>query len=298
MHDTNTSRESAIRSFALLLQTMRAIIHPADLPLSAWVVGLNAEYGIATPLAIGVGDRLDHLRELSALEAWEVVAAWIDAELAAVAAGETVAEERYQSIARQYIGAECVHCGHEFGPADDMVPCDYTPAGRELYSCDRFGSCRPAADEYELDELSIQRVYKQIIQRQSQQTAADDDTLVVVAEPPVAVVTPFTAALDYIVEIRKQAGELPADMPVRCVCCGRELGPDPIVVRHDAGVDLACPQGVGCNDPIVDLCTYCHRPLIGNSEVVGHDDAGHVQRCCGIGFGCGTEFIITVEGNR
>ncbi|MFI1237523.1 hypothetical protein [Nocardia salmonicida] len=257
MHDTNTSPESAIRSFALLLQTMRAIIHPADLPISAWTVGLDAEYGIATPLAVAVGARLDHLRELSALEAWEVAVAWIDAELAAVAAGQTVAEERYQSIARKYVGIECVHCGHEFDAADDMVPCDYTPAGRELYSCDRYGSCRPAADECELDELSIQRVYKQI-----SETPAQDDK------------------------------------PVRCVCCGRELGADPIAVRHDAGVDLVCPEGVGCNDPIVDLCTYCHRPLAGNSDVVGHDDAGHVQRCCGIGFGCGTEFVITAEDNR
>ncbi|MEV0078050.1 hypothetical protein AB0H58_16725 [Nocardia neocaledoniensis] len=158
MHDSNTSRDSAIRSFALLLQTLGAIVHPAEIGAARLMIGLDAEYGMVGQLIQLLADRLDVLRELNAVEAWEVVAAWFDAELAAVAAGESVAEAKFQSIARQYTGAECIHCGRQFAPEDDMVPSDYTPAGREVYSC---GPCihGPA----ELDELSIQRVYNQVL---------------------------------------------------------------------------------------------------------------------------------------
>lgn len=157
MHDNPTTHESAIRSFALLLQTMGAIVHPCELDAARWLVGLNAEYGIVGQLVQLLADRVDVIRELSAVEAWEIVTAWFDAELAAVAAGETAADARLLSIARQYTGAECIHCGREFAPENDMVPCDYTPAGREVYAC---GDCTHGPAE--LDELSIQRVYNRI----------------------------------------------------------------------------------------------------------------------------------------
>lgn len=158
MHDSNTTRDGAIRSFALLLQAMGAIVHPIDLGVARWMVGLDSEYGVVGRLFQLLADRLDVIRDLSAVEAWEVVTAWFEAELSAIAAGESVADERLQSIARQYTGAECVHCKREFAPDDDIVPCDYTPAGREVYAC---GGCLHGPAE--LDELSIQREYNKIL---------------------------------------------------------------------------------------------------------------------------------------
>lgn len=152
MHDNLTTRDSAIRSFALLLQAMGAIVHPIDLDAARWMVGLNAEYNMVGQLFQVLADRIDVIRDLSAVEAWEIVFAWFDAELAAVAAGESVAEARHRSIARQYTGVECIQCKRELAPDDDIVPRDYSLAGRELYAC---GDCvhGPA----ELDEVSIQR---------------------------------------------------------------------------------------------------------------------------------------------
>lgn len=157
MHDSNTTRESAIRSFALLLQAMGAIVHPVDLGAANYMVGLDSEYGMVGQLFQLLADRIDVIRDLSAVEAWEIVTAWFDAELSAVAAGESITDERMQSIARQYSGMECIHCGREFASADDMVPCDYTPAGRDVFAC---GDCVHGAAE--LDDVSIQRVYNQI----------------------------------------------------------------------------------------------------------------------------------------
>lgn len=162
MQDNPTTRDGAIRSFALLLQAMGAIVHPVDLNLSRWMVGLDSEYGVIGQLFQLVADRLDVIRDLSAVEAWEIVTAWFEAELSAVAAGESATDERLAVIARKYTGAACVHCGRVFGPADEATPCDYTPAGRELYSCTPSGICR-AVDEPELDELSIQRAYNRMV---------------------------------------------------------------------------------------------------------------------------------------